>query len=61
MIEYRCQWGSNPEATAQVLVAYARALKKLVDEKKSGAFTILDIPASYVSPLSREDLLAKMM
>ena len=61
LIEYRCQWGSNPEATAQVLVAYARALKKLVDEKKSGAFTILDIPASYVSPLSREELLAKMM
>ncbi|MBQ9788601.1 MAG: diaminopimelate dehydrogenase [Lentisphaeria bacterium] len=61
LIEYRCQWGSNPEATAQVLTAYARALKKFVDEGKCGAFTILDIPASYVSPLSKEDLLAKMM
>ena len=61
LIEYHCTWGSNPEATAQVLTAYARAVKKLTAEGKSGAFTILDIPASYVSPLSREELLAKMM
>lgn len=61
LIEYRCQWGSNPEATAQVLVAYARALTRLIAEGKTGAYTILDIPASYVSPLSREELLAKMM
>ena len=60
-IEYRCVWGSNPEATANVLVAHARAAAKLAAEKRSGAFTILDIPASYFTRLSREELLAHWM
>lgn len=60
-IEYRCQWGSNPEATANVLVAHARAVVRLAKEGKTGAFTILDIPPAYFSPHSKEDLLAKFM
>ncbi len=61
LAEYRCVWGSNPEATANVLVAHARAAVRLAAEKKSGAFTILDIPATYFSPLSREELLKHWM
>ncbi len=60
-VEYRCQWGSNPEATANVMVAHARAAVRLAREGRSGAFTILDIPASYFSTASKEELLAKFM
>jgi diaminopimelate dehydrogenase len=61
LAEYRCVWGSNPEATANVLVAHARAAARLAAEGCSGAFTILDIPASYFSTLSREELLKDWM
>ncbi len=61
MIEYRCAWGSNPEATAHVLVAHARAAVRLAAERKKGAFTILDFPVSYLSPHSREELLKHWM
>ena len=60
-IEYRCIWGSNPEATANVLVAHARAVSRLAAEGKSGAFTILDIPPAYFSMHSKEELLKKFM
>ena len=60
-MEYRCQWGSNPEATANVLVAHARAAARLVKEGRSGAFTILDIPPAYFSTHDREELLARFM
>lgn len=60
-VEYRCQWGSNPEATANVLVAHARAAVRMAKEGQKGAFTILDIPPSYFSGATREELLAKFM
>lgn len=60
-VEYRCVWGSNPEATANVLVAHARAAARLAAEKRSGAFTILDIPPAYFTQLSREELLKHWM
>ena len=41
--------------------AHARAAVRLAKEKRSGAFTILDIPASYFTKLSREELLAHWM
>jgi len=61
VVEYRCQWGSNPEATANVLVAHARAVTRLAKDGRKGAFTILDIPAAYFSMHSREELLKKFM
>ncbi|MBR7104894.1 MAG: diaminopimelate dehydrogenase [Lentisphaeria bacterium] len=61
LAEYRCVWGSNPEATANVLVAHARAAARMAQEGRKGAFTILDIPASYFSTLSREELLKNWM
>lgn len=60
-VEYRCVWGSNPEATANVLVAHARAAARLAKEKRSGAFTILDIPPAYFTALGREELLKHWM
>ena len=61
VVEYHCRWGSNPDAPANILVAHARAVGRLASEGRSGAFTILDIPASYFSRHSREDLLKKFM
>lgn len=56
-IEYRCQWGSNPEATANILTAHARAAVRLAREGRKGAFTILDIPPAYFSAMDRDELL----
>ena len=48
-------------ATFNVLVAHARAAVRLAREGRKGAFTILDIPATYFSTLSREELLKHWM
>ena len=61
LAEYRCAWGSNPEATANVLVAHARAAYRLAQEKKSGAFTSLDIPPAHFSSFTKKELLERWM
>lgn len=61
LIEYKNQWDSNPEATANIMVASARAAYRMKKDGKSGAFTLLDIPPAYLSPHSREELLAHFM
>jgi len=48
ILEYLCEMDSNPEFTASVLLAYARAAHRLKKEGRKGAFTSLDIPASYL-------------
>ncbi len=60
-IEYKNVWESNPEATAGILVACARACHRLNQEKKVGAFTMLDIPPLLYSPHSKQELLKKFM
>lgn len=61
IIEYRCRWDSNPGATGNILAAHARAAVRFSREGKAGAYTILDIPASYLSPHSKEKLLKDFM
>ena len=39
---------SNPDFTASVMIAYAKSITHLKKEKKFGAFTIFDIPLSYI-------------
>ena len=58
LIEYSNQWASNPEATGSILVACARACVRLNREGKFGSHTMLDIPPTYYSQLSREELLS---
>lgn len=60
-IEYSLQLESNPEFTASVLVCYARATARLAKKKEYGAKTVLDVPASYVSILSQEELREKLL
>ncbi len=56
IIEYRLKLDSNPEFTASVLVAYARAAYRFGGEGATGCKTVLDIPPAYLSAKSGEEL-----
>ena len=56
VIEYSLKLDSNPEFTASVLVAYARAVCRMNREGQSGCKTVFDVPPAYLSPLSGEEL-----
>lgn len=47
---------SNPEFTASVLAAYARAVGRMAKEGQTGARTVFDVPLAYLSPKSGEEL-----
>ena len=57
-VEYRLSLDSNPEFTASILLACARAALKLASEGIKGAKTILDLPPSALSSKSPEELRA---
>lgn len=61
VIEYRLALDSNPEFTASVLVAYARAVARLAEAKDYGAKTVLDIAPGLLSPKSPEQLRAELL
>lgn len=61
VIEYRLTLDSNPEFTASVLCAYARALCRMHKEGKTGAFTVFDVPPAYLSAKSGEVLRKEML
>jgi diaminopimelate dehydrogenase len=48
VIEYSLKLDSNPEFTASVLIAYARAAYKLSQNGETGARTIFDIPPKFL-------------
>lgn len=56
IIEYSLKLDSNPEFTASVLVAFARAINRLHSEGAYGCKTVFDIPPAYLSPKSGEEL-----
>ncbi len=53
------QIGSNPELTASVMLASARALYRMKKEGRVGAYTLFDLPPKYLMPqdVSPVDLL----
>lgn len=61
VIEYNLKLESNPEFTASVLVAYARACVRLAQEGQFGAFTVLDIAPKYLSPKDGETLRKELL
>lgn len=60
-IEYKLTLDSNPEFTANVLLALARALNKKVQRGETGCVTIFDIAPADLSPLSGEELRKQML
>ena len=61
IMEYSLKLESNPEFTASVLVAYARAAWRLNQEGQSGAKTVFDIPPAYLSPKSGAELRSELL
>lgn len=55
-VEYALELGSNPEFTASVLAAYARAVYRMAKEGITGCKTVFDVPPAYLSDLSGEEL-----
>ncbi|WP_172254627.1 diaminopimelate dehydrogenase [Saccharibacillus deserti] len=60
-IEFGLELESNPEFTASVLVAYARAAYRLAAEGQSGARTVFDIPLGHLSPKSAAQLRSELL
>lgn len=60
-MEFSLKLDSNPEFTSSVLVAYARAVYRLSKEGQTGARTVLDIPFSYLSPKTGEELRKELL
>ena len=56
VIEYSLKLDSNPEFTASVIVAYARATHRMHAEGMVGCKTVFDVPPAYLSPCAAEDL-----
>ena len=61
VIEYKLTLDSNPEFTSSVLVAYARAIHKMHARGMNGCYTVFDVAPADLSPLSPEELRAKML
>ena len=56
VIEYSLKLDSNPEFTASVLVAFARAALRMSKEGMSGCKTVFDVAPAYLSAMSGEEL-----
>lgn len=59
--EFSLKLDSNPEFTASVLVAYARAIYRMKQQGLTGAVTVLDVPVSLLSTKTREELLKQTL
>lgn len=61
LIEFSLKLESNPEFTASVLVAYARAAYKFSQEGQCGAKTVFDVPFAYLSPKTGAELRKELL
>ena len=60
-IEYKLTLDSNPQFTASVLVACARAAMTMKGRGRCGCVTILDMAPADLSPMTQEDMLAHLL
>ena len=61
VLEFSLKLGSNPEFTASVLVAYARAAYKMNLAGETGARTVLDVAPGLLSPKSSAQLRKELL
>jgi diaminopimelate dehydrogenase len=61
VVEYSIKLDSNPEFTASILVAYARATHRLHQMGQYGAKTVFDVPPGLLSPKSASQLRAEQL
>ena len=60
-IEYKLTLESNPQFTASVLVAAARAVMKMYQRGERGCKTVFDIAPADLSRFSREEIIAHLL
>lgn len=60
-MEFCLELGSNPEFTACVLTAYARAVYRMSRMGQTGARTVFDIPLGYLSPKTSKELRKELL
>jgi len=61
IIEFSLKLDSNPQFTANVLVAYARAAVRMNKEGMKGAKSVFDVPLSYLSAKSNLELMRDLL
>lgn len=61
IVEFNLKLDSNPEFTASVLIAYARAAYRFGKEKNFGCKTVFDIPPAYLSAKDGAELRAHLL
>lgn len=61
VMEFSLNLESNPEFTSSVLLAYARAAYRMNKEGFKGAKTVFDVPISYLSPISSDELIKNLL
>ncbi len=61
VIEYSLKLDSNPEFTSSVIIAYARAVKRLNDKGDTGCKTVFDIPPVLLSEMSPEEMRSHLL
>ena len=61
IMEFSLKLDSNPEFTSSVIVAFARAIKRLSDKGDFGCKTVLDIPPALLCEQSPEELRAHLL
>ncbi len=61
VVEYSLKLDSNPEFTASVIVAYARAAYKMAKNGDCGCKTVLDIAPAMLSAKSGEELRKELL
>nr|MBQ8252877.1 diaminopimelate dehydrogenase [Lachnospiraceae bacterium] len=61
IVEYSLKLDSNPEFTASVITAYARAAYRMQKEGQCGCKTVFDVAPAYLSSNSAEDLRAHLL
>lgn len=60
-IELSLALENNPDFTAAVNIAYARAAYKLKKENKKGVFTVIDIAPKYLLKETRQEIIKKFI
>ena len=61
VIEYSLKLDSNPEFTASVLIAFARAAYRMSQRGEKGCKTVFDIAPVDLSARTREEVIASML
>ncbi len=61
VIEYSLKLDSNPEFTASVIAAYARAVCRMAKEGFVGCKSVFDVPPAYLSEKSSLELMTSIL